>query len=164
MKGALADCFDSLEAVPRVKGDRLRFGIGDDADATQRVTLIQRERQDMAEQRAPHTEALGPLIYAEPREPKDRERVGRQSSSHPCGGEVSPLQTSDRDGRESEQPTFYCGYVSYREVKLELVLTGVVVEEAIEIRLTARKRSPVVVGSEQPDLNVFCHASVPGAP
>src|SRR3990172_9345897 len=102
MKGALADCFDWLEAVPRVKGNRLRFGIGDDADATQRVTLIQRERQDMAEQRTPHAEALGPLIYAEPREPKDRERVGRQSSSHPCGGEGSPLQTSDRHGREPE--------------------------------------------------------------
>ena len=37
-------------------------------------------------------------------------------------------------------------------MKLELVLTGVIVEEAIEIRLTTRKRSAVVIGSEQPDL------------
>ena len=46
-------------------------------------------------------------------------------------------------------------------MELELVLSRVVLEEAIEVRLPAGERASVVSRSERPDLNLWSHASVP---
>ena len=52
-----------------VEGDRLRFGVGDDANAAERITRIEREGQDVAEERPARAETLGAPIHTEPGKP-----------------------------------------------------------------------------------------------
>jgi hypothetical protein len=156
----LADSREWLETITAVKGNRLGFGIGHDANATESVTLIQGERQDVAEQSAPDAEPLGIPIHAESREPQDRKRVGGHPSPQAFRRNAAPLQTSHGDGCEPEEPSIRGRYVGDGEVKLELVLAGVVMEESIEIRLPAGEGASVVLGSERPDFNDCRHASV----
>jgi hypothetical protein len=122
-----------------IEVDRFRFGVGDDTNAAERVTLIEREGQDVAEKRAADAEALGPAIHTEPRKPQNRKRVGGKPSFDSLRRKVGPLHASRRDGCESEQSAAHHGYISDSDVELELILAGVVMEESIEIGLPARE-------------------------
>jgi hypothetical protein len=51
-----------------------------------------------------------------------------------------------------------CGHVRDREMEFELVLSGIVLEEAIEIGLPTRERASIIGRSERTNLNFCRHA------
>jgi hypothetical protein len=53
VKRAFTDSLEWLEAISPVETDRFRLGVRDDTNATQRVAVMERERQNVAEKRAP---------------------------------------------------------------------------------------------------------------
>ena len=74
---AFADSFEWLETVATVESQRLWLGIGDDADTSEGVPLIQGQAQNVAEECPPDAVSLGTLVDGESRQSHDREGIGR---------------------------------------------------------------------------------------
>ena len=84
MERALADALERRKAVALVEGDRLLLDVRHDADAAERVPLLDREFQDVTEQCLAHAETLRALINPKPGQPQDGERIARKAAPQLC--------------------------------------------------------------------------------
>lgn len=138
MESAFPNTLQGHETVTFIERDCVRFRIGHDANATKAVTLVQSQPKDMPEQRKSDSAALYSSVDTEPGEPEHQKRIAGKTASQSCRRETITLQARRSHGCEAKNVAVDCRNIRDRQVQLELVLSGVVLEEAIEIGLSAR--------------------------
>ncbi len=88
MEPALTYAFERDEPVASIEVLWPSLGVCDDANTTDMVTLVERQTQHMSQQQSADTKPLSARVYTQPRQPKNRERVGWQTSTQAFGWEV----------------------------------------------------------------------------
>jgi hypothetical protein len=161
---ALADAIESLKAEGLVERHHVGFGVRHHTHAAKAVALLERQAEDMTQERLADTEALRPSVDAEACKPQDRNRVAWQAFPQARARHGSALDRARGDRREAHDARLDRRHVRDGQVELELVLPGVVLEEAIEVGLAAGEVAAVVVPRERTELNGLGHASAREAP
>ena len=145
MERAFADALERHETVTLIKSDCFRFRIGHDSDATEPVTLIEGKPKDVPEQRASHAAILCASMDAESCKPKHRQGIAGKTASQSCRRETVTFQARCRHGCEAKNHAVSCRKVRHGQMQFELVLAGVMLEETIEIGLSAIESCSIVV-------------------
>jgi signal transduction histidine kinase len=142
----LANPLEGHETITLIESDCLRFCIGHDSDATEPITLIECQPKDMPEQRTSYTAALRSSVDTEPGETEHRQRIPRKAASQPGRREMSTFQARRSHGGEANNPAGCCRHIRDGQMQLELVLSGVVLEEAINLWRDEAHWAPGVSG------------------
>ena len=156
----LAHLGEPREPERFIERDGALLRVGDHPLAPDGVALCEGQRQDVSHQRTPDAEPLGAAVHAESGQAEHGERVPGQPASEGGVGDVFPLEPTAGHRGVPEQNVAAHSDPGHREVQLELILSGVVLEEAVDGCVTAPERGPVVRRRQTPDLNVG-HASAP---
>ncbi len=132
------------------------FGVHDDPNATEPLRHPPREIEDVPEQCASDALALRIAVHGETCEPEHGHRVGGELLLQ-CGWQCLDLDRSGRHGCVAEDAA--CGVIERDvggpDVMPELVLTGILDEEAVEVDVAALEAAAVVRWLKDP--NRRCH-------
>lgn len=164
MQEALAHAFERDEAEGLIEAHALWLGVGDDCDAAEAVALFDGEGEHVAKERAADAVALGARVDTQACQTQDGKRIGGQMFAEASARYARPFDGRRGDRGEADDSFADDGDVGHGEVQLELVLAGVVFEEAVEVVLSAREAAAVVVASERTNLNRLGHASACAGP
>lgn len=150
---SLANTLERLEPQGSVERNGARLCVGHHADAPQAVRLIQGQYEDAAQQPAADSQATRAQVDAQPGEPEHRQRVARQSLAEPRVGNGGALDGRRGDRGEPHDALRDDRDVGDGEMELELVLACVVLEESVEVGVSAGEPAAVVVARERTNLS-----------
>ena len=131
-----------------VERDSFRFRVDDDAEATELVGHAVGEHEHGAQEGAADTTPLCPFIDGESRQAEDGKRILRQLLA-PGYGEFRDGDFRGSDGREADDDSVIDRDVRRTDVMAELILSGVALEEPVEVDI-ARAKTRAVILLEQP--------------
>src|SRR5581483_8511994 len=89
-------------------------------------------------------------------------RIVGEALALASAGYARALDRGSCDGCEANNARLDDGDIGHREMQFELVLSRVVLEEAVEVGVAAREVATVVFPGERTDINGSCHASARG--
>jgi hypothetical protein len=118
----------------------------------------------MPQQCTPHSQSLRVSVDPESRKTEYRQWVGRKTTPQSNRRHASTRQTGCGYGCKTENASVRRRDIRYCQMQSELVLPCVVLEEAIEVCLSARKRTSVVVRTQGSYLKCRGHAPVSAIP
>jgi hypothetical protein len=131
MQRAFAHACQRNEAQRHVKAHGVRFRVRDHTYTTETLALIECEPEDVSQERFAKSEPLGANIDGQAGKPEYGQRVTGQTLPKANAGQVCAFDGANRDRGEPDDMSGDDRHVSYRDVKLELVLPGIVLEESI---------------------------------
>ena len=132
------DDFQPRESDAGVEVDRIGFRIDDDADAAVLLRHLQAEQHDVAQERLADALTFHSRIDSESGEAQHRQGVARQLSPE-SRRQTLALQLAGRDRRVAHDALTVDGNIGCTDVMTELVLAGVLGEEAIEVGVIRAK-------------------------
>lgn len=158
MNLSFAHAGEGNETHGLVEGPGVGFGVRDDPDAAEAIALFERQSQDVSQERLADSKSLDSTVDSKAGEAEHGQRVGREALPETGDGEALALDRAGGDRGESDDPPIQRRNVGHGQMELELILSRVVLEEAVQVRLPARETASVVLRAERPDVNAVGHA------